>query len=53
MKLAFIGGGMMGEAIMAGVINQSLAAPSDISVCEIVALAARVPVKRLQSPRHR
>jgi pyrroline-5-carboxylate reductase len=38
MKLAFIGGGMMGEAIIAGVINRNLATPSDISVCEIVAL---------------
>jgi len=36
-KLAFIGGGMMGEAILAGVINRSLASPADISVCEIVA----------------
>lgn len=38
MKLAFIGGGMMGEAIATGVIAKKLAPPSDISVCEIVAL---------------
>jgi pyrroline-5-carboxylate reductase len=37
LKLAFIGGGMMGEAIMAGVLANKLASPSEISVCEIVA----------------
>ena len=37
MKLAFIGGGVMGEAIIAGVLANKLASPSDISVCEIVA----------------
>jgi pyrroline-5-carboxylate reductase len=37
MRLAFIGGGMMGEAIIAGVLANKLAAPGDISVCEIVA----------------
>ena len=36
MKIAFIGGGVMGEAIIAGVLNKRLAAASDISVCEIV-----------------
>jgi pyrroline-5-carboxylate reductase len=36
-KLAFIGGGVMGEAILAGVLNNGLAAPQDIAVCEIVA----------------
>jgi pyrroline-5-carboxylate reductase len=36
MRLAFIGGGLMGEAMIAGVLDKGLAAPSDISVCEIV-----------------
>jgi pyrroline-5-carboxylate reductase len=35
-KLAFIGGGMMGEAIIGGIIDNRLASPSDVSVCEIV-----------------
>lgn len=37
MKLAFIGGGMMGEAIIAGVLARGVATPADIAVCEIVA----------------
>lgn len=37
MKLAFIGGGVMGEAIIAGVLANKLASPADVSVCEIVA----------------
>ena len=36
MKLAFIGGGVMGEAIIAGVLSNKLASAGDISVCEIV-----------------
>jgi pyrroline-5-carboxylate reductase len=36
MKLAFIGGGIMGEAIIGGVIGRKLAAPADIAVCDIV-----------------
>jgi pyrroline-5-carboxylate reductase len=36
MKLAFIGGGMMGEAIIAGVLNNGIAAASDISACDVV-----------------
>jgi pyrroline-5-carboxylate reductase len=35
-KLAFIGGGMMGEAIIAGVLANKLASPTAVSVCEIV-----------------
>lgn len=38
MKLAFIGGGMMGEAIIAGLLSKGVASASDITVCEIVAL---------------
>lgn len=37
MKLAFIGGGMMGEAIIAGMLDRGVAAPGDIAVCEISA----------------
>ncbi len=36
MKIAFIGGGVMGEAIISGVLNKRLASTADISVCEIV-----------------
>lgn len=35
MKLGFIGGGVMGEAIIAGVLNKGLAGPHDIAVCDI------------------
>lgn len=38
MKLAFIGGGMMGEAIIAGLLGKGVASAGDITVCEIVAL---------------
>jgi len=37
MKLAFIGGGMMGEAIIAGAIRKDVADPAAIAVCEIAA----------------
>jgi len=37
MKLAFIGAGVMGEAIIAGVLNKGIAAPADIAACDIVA----------------
>jgi pyrroline-5-carboxylate reductase len=36
-KLAFIGGGMMGEAIIGGVLGRKIAKPGDIAVCEVVA----------------
>lgn len=36
MKLGFIGGGLMGEAIVAGVVEKKLSEPSEIAVCEIV-----------------
>jgi pyrroline-5-carboxylate reductase len=35
-KLAFVGGGMMGEAIIAGVLRNQIASAGDIVVCEIV-----------------
>jgi len=37
MKLGFIGGGVMGEAIIAGVLRKGLVSPADIIACEIVA----------------
>jgi len=36
-KLAFIGGGVMGEAIIGGVLRNGLAGPGDVAVCDIVA----------------
>lgn len=35
MKIAFIGGGNMGEAMLAAVLNNKIAAPNDITVAEI------------------
>lgn len=35
MKIAFIGGGVMGEAILKGVLNKNLAAPGDITVSDV------------------
>jgi pyrroline-5-carboxylate reductase len=34
-KLGFIGGGVMGEAIIAGVLNKGLARPADIAACDV------------------
>ncbi|MDA1189012.1 MAG: pyrroline-5-carboxylate reductase [Chloroflexi bacterium] len=36
MKIAFIGGGIMGESIIAGLLRANLAAPADIAVSEPV-----------------
>jgi pyrroline-5-carboxylate reductase len=36
MKLAFIGAGVMGEAIIAGVLKKGMAVPEDITACDIV-----------------
>lgn len=35
MKLGFVGGGMMGEAIIAGVLNKGIARPADIAACDV------------------
>ena len=35
MKLAFIGGGTMGEAIIAGVLDKRVVAQADITACDI------------------
>ena len=37
MKLAFIGAGVMGEAIIAGVLDKGIVSPADISACDISA----------------
>lgn len=37
MKLGFIGGGVMAEAVIAGAASNSVAAPGDIAVSEIIA----------------
>jgi len=42
MNLAFIGGGMMGEAMIAGAIRNDVADPGGIAVCDIVAARRRV-----------
>jgi pyrroline-5-carboxylate reductase len=35
MKLGFIGGGVMGEAIIAGVLNKGVTRPGEIAACDI------------------
>ena len=35
MRLAFIGGGVMGEAVIAAVLRGGLAQPADITVCDV------------------
>jgi pyrroline-5-carboxylate reductase len=41
MKLAFIGGGVMGEAIISALLDKGVAQPADITVCDIVARRRR------------
>ncbi|MEE8369728.1 MAG: pyrroline-5-carboxylate reductase [Dehalococcoidia bacterium] len=36
MKLGFIGGGVMGEAIIAGALAKGVTSPQDVTVCEIL-----------------
>ncbi len=36
MKLAFIGGGVMGEAMISGVLKNGLAKPQDVAVCDLL-----------------
>ena len=42
MKLSFIGGGMMGEAMMAGALSRDISDAGSISVCEIAAARRKV-----------
>ncbi len=37
MKLAFIGGGVMGEAMIGGVLSNGLAKPDDVAACDVLA----------------
>jgi pyrroline-5-carboxylate reductase len=37
MKLAFVGGGVMGEAIIGAVLSNGLAQPEDVAACDILA----------------
>ena len=37
MKLAFIGGGVMGEAMIGGVLSNGLAKPADVAACDVLA----------------
>ncbi len=36
MRLAFIGGGVMGEAIISGILTNGLAQPQDVAACDIL-----------------
>jgi pyrroline-5-carboxylate reductase len=42
MNLAFIGGGMMGEAMIAGAIRNDVADPGGIAVCDVAAARRKV-----------
>ncbi len=55
MKLAFIGGGVMGEAMISGVLNNGLAKPQDVAACDILAprrdhLSSAYDIKALDRP---
>ncbi|MEX0800408.1 MAG: pyrroline-5-carboxylate reductase [Dehalococcoidia bacterium] len=55
MKLAFIGGGVMGEAIIGGVLRNGLAGANDVAVCEVIArrreeLSATHGVRAVEKP---
>jgi pyrroline-5-carboxylate reductase len=54
-KLAFVGGGVMGEAMIAGVLNNGLAKPEDVAACDILAqrrdhLASTYGIKAVDRP---
>ena len=55
MKLAFIGGGVMGEAIISGILNNGLAQPQDVAACDILPqrrdhLSTTYGIKALDKP---
>jgi pyrroline-5-carboxylate reductase len=55
MRLAFIGGGIMGEAMISGVLNNGLAKPQEIAACDILAqrrdhLSTTYGIKALDRP---
>jgi pyrroline-5-carboxylate reductase len=55
MKLAFIGAGVMGEAMIGGVLNNGLAKPQDVAACDILArrrehLSSTYAIKTVDRP---
>ncbi len=55
MKLAFIGGGVMGEAMISGVLKNGLAKPQDVAVCDLLSqrrdyLTSTYEIKALDKP---
>jgi len=55
MKLAFIGGGVMGEAMISAVLNNGLAKPQDVAACDILAprrdhLSSTYDIKAVDRP---
>ena len=55
MKLAFIGGGVMGEAMISGVLKNGLARPQDVAVCDLLSerrdyLSSTYKIKALDKP---
>ncbi|MCH7522697.1 MAG: pyrroline-5-carboxylate reductase [Chloroflexi bacterium] len=55
MKLAFIGGGVMGEAMISGVLKNGLAKPQDVAVCDLLSqrrdyLSSTYEIKALDKP---
>ena len=55
MKLAFIGGGVMGEAMISGVLRNGLAKPQDVAVCDLLPqrrdyLSSTYEIKALEKP---
>ncbi len=55
MRLAFIGGGVMGEAMISGVLNNGLAKPQDVAACDILAqrrdhLSSTYGIKAVDQP---
>ncbi len=55
MRLAFIGGGTMGEAMIGGILSNGLAKPQDVSSCDILPerrdhLASTYGIKAVETP---
>ncbi|MFB3093004.1 MAG: pyrroline-5-carboxylate reductase [Dehalococcoidia bacterium] len=55
MKLAFIGGGVMGEAMISAVLKNGLAKPQDVAVCDLLSqrrdyLTSTYTIKALDKP---
>ena len=55
MKLAFIGGGVMGEAMISAVLKNGLAKPQDVAVCDLLSqrrayLTSTYKIKALDKP---